>query len=316
MEPCKPTGTDARDGVAASGWRKRCAPHGPSALRVAGTLSVPRGPRHGHGLQAGTDGARALRAAAARRPYQPLSAQRARGPVQRAQPAAADTDDHGQDRLAEGRHPGAVQGRPGQAQGVRFPQDTVPAGVQAQDVPDRNVLQVPADRQADEVLQAAHDTADLHRAAADHRLALLRPDGRRRAAIHPRPHNRLPDGAGVRARRGHRCHRVLGLRRAHRAADHHVRENRWRLGPAEARRRRAERGGQAPAGDAGTVRSRVDRVPQATGLGEVRGADSLSNGRGREDRYPANLDQLVRLVGPPYARTGIKSRQYTCCDTP
>lgn len=158
-------------------WRERGADHGPATVRHGGAVSVSGRPGGGAGLQASRD-VQQQHAAGVRPP--------SRRTVQHAkQPAPTGADDLRQSRLAQGRHTGAGQDRSGQAQGVRVPQNPVPVGVQAQDVPDRHVLQVPVDLQADEAVQVTHDTSRPGDATADFVVAVLGPDARRRDPVHP-----------------------------------------------------------------------------------------------------------------------------------
>jgi len=134
-------------------------------------------------------------------------------------------DDLRQNRLAQGRHNGAGQDRAGQAQGVRVPQDPVPARVQAQNVPDRHVLQVPVDRQADEAVQVNHDTAHPDDGAAANPVAVLGPDARRRAVDHPGAHTRFPNRTDFRTGGGHSGHQSVDG--AHFASGVGDRKDRW-----------------------------------------------------------------------------------------
>lgn len=160
--------------------RERVADHGPAAVWHGSAVSVSGQPVGGAGLQASSDVQQQNAADVLRE--QPPS----RRTVQHAkqlEPTCAD--DLRQNRLAESWHTGTSQNRTGQAQNVRVPQDPVPARVEAQDILDRYVLQVPVDLQTDEAVQVVHDTARAANATADIHVAVIGTDARWRDPVHP-----------------------------------------------------------------------------------------------------------------------------------
>ncbi|KAE9523811.1 hypothetical protein AGLY_015699 [Aphis glycines] len=198
-------------------------------------------------------------------------------------------DDLRQDRLAQGGHNGPGQDRAGQAQGVRVPQDLVPARVQAQDVPDRHVLQVPVDHQADETAQAVHDTTHPVDVGAAAPVPVLGPDARRRPVDHPGAHTRFSDRADFRTGVVHRGHQSVDG--AHRATGHGGRQKRRLVAVLQARRLTGKR----PSPAVGHVRPSSDRIPEGVGLGKVRGKNCVSDGCRGKGRFTSSLDQLDAL---------------------
>jgi len=170
MEPCRPVG----------GLRwKRSADHGPATVRHCGAISVSGRPDGGAWLQASRDVQQQHAADVLRE--QPPSGRT----VQHAkQLAPTGADDLRQSRLAQGCHTGDVKTRTGQAKNVWVPQDHVPARVQAQDILDRHVFQVPVGLQADEAVQVTDDTAPPDNTTADNLVTVLGTDARWRDPVH------------------------------------------------------------------------------------------------------------------------------------
>lgn len=177
-------------------WRRRGVGHRSAAVRHTGAVSLSGRPDYAAGLQASRvvhKQRAAIRPPSSRRTVQ-----------HEQQLPSTGADDLRQDRLAQGGHNGPGQDRAGQAQGVRVPQDPVPACVQAQDVPDRHVLQIPVDRQADEAVKAVYDTAHPADGGAVAPVPVLGPDARRWPVNHPVAHTRFFDRADFRT--GHSGH--------------------------------------------------------------------------------------------------------------
>jgi len=158
-------------------WRRRCVDHRPAAVRHGGAVSVSGRPGDAAGLQA----SRVVhkQRAAVRPPSRRRTVQHEQ------QLPSTGADGLRQHRLAQGGHSGPGQDRTGQTQGVRVPQDPVPAHVQAQDVPDHHVIKVPVDRQADEAVKAVYGTVNPANGGAVSLVPVLGPDAHQQPALHP-----------------------------------------------------------------------------------------------------------------------------------